>query len=133
MFVTKKLFKGTTFCTLGCSLQGHAGSWFRAAVMSGVSTAAREEHKAFTDCTNLSTCNGNSTCKWQKTMRKKNGETNKKKKREIKAFSTTMLSICLTGHFLTLKHFNANLAQYAETSQTNHFNYYQNIVNYPDQ
>lgn len=61
------MFIGSTFCTLGCSLQGQAGSWFRAAVMSGVSTAAKVVHRAFTDCTNRSTCNGNSTCKWEKT------------------------------------------------------------------
>lgn len=52
---------GLTFRTLGCRRQGHAGSWFRAAVTSGVSTAAKELQSAFTDWTSRSTCSGSST------------------------------------------------------------------------
>lgn len=50
-----------TFRTLGCRRQGHAGSWLRAEVTSGVSTAANELQSAFTDWTRRSTCSGSST------------------------------------------------------------------------
>lgn len=60
-----------TFCTLGCSLQGQAGSWFRAEVMSGVSTAASELHKALTDWTKRSTCNCRSACRRGEVQKKK--------------------------------------------------------------
>lgn len=52
---------GLTFRTLGCRRQGHAGSWLRAAVTSGVSTAANELQSAFTDWTRRSTCSDSST------------------------------------------------------------------------
>lgn len=50
-----------TLSTLGCRRQGHAGSWLRAEVTSGVSTAANELQSAFTDWTRRSTCSGSST------------------------------------------------------------------------
>lgn len=52
----------STFWIFGCMREGQGGSWLRALVMSGVSTAARALQMALTDWTTRSAFSGKSPC-----------------------------------------------------------------------
>lgn len=51
-----------TFWIFGCMREGQGGSWLRALVISGVSTAARALQMALTDWTTRSAFSGKSPC-----------------------------------------------------------------------